>query len=281
MRGLGVGDAQGLAQLIAAGRRNLFPAQIPSQQYLAAHLSLALYLCRLFCVAREDRPAKLRLTVRPGWGGYTRGRLRGVDVTATTSVSVSVPMPSTGDVITGGVTGSTVTGAGWSGSGGGVSKVWPNGSTPSSGGLPVVVSPVSLSAGVSLSGLGDTGAGWPGSSGGIFDVPNGSTPSSGGLGAGEAGWDFLTVGIPNCVLPNTSAISTPSFYLSLDRGRGDRARLPLSLGIAGAAGPPEGQNAPERALTPDRDVRRRKASLRPVLSVAFYSWGSKYINRHH
>ena len=77
MRGLGVGDAQGLAQLIAAGRRNLFPAQIPSQQYLEAHLSLALYLCRLFCVAREDRPAELRLTVRPGWDGYTRGRLRG------------------------------------------------------------------------------------------------------------------------------------------------------------------------------------------------------------
>ena len=57
----------------------------------------------------------------------------GVDVTATTSVSVSVPMPSTGDVITGGVTGSTVTGAGWSGSSGGIFDV-PNGSTPSSGG---------------------------------------------------------------------------------------------------------------------------------------------------
>ena len=249
MRGLGVGDAQGLAQLIAAGRRNLFPAQIPSQQYLAAHLSLALYLCRLFCVAREDRPAKLRLTVRPGWGGYTRGRLRGVDVTATTSVSVSVPMPSTGDVITGGVTGSTVTGAGWSGSGGGVSKVWPNGSTPSSGGLPVVVSPVSLSAGVSLSGLGDTGAGWPGSSGGIFDVPNGSTPSSGGLGAGEAGWDFLTVGIRiACCRIRLPSAHRPFISLST----GGAATAPVCRSRWASPGPPGRRRARTRQNAPLR-----------------------------
>ena len=69
VRGLGVGDAQGLAQLIAVGRRDLFPA-------LAGHLPLALHLCRLFCVAREDQRAKLRLTVRPAWDGYTRGRRR-------------------------------------------------------------------------------------------------------------------------------------------------------------------------------------------------------------
>ena len=106
-------------------------------------------------------------------------------------------MPSTGDVITGGVTGSTV-----------------------------------------------TGAGWPGSSGGIFDVPNGSTPSSGGPGAGEAGWDFLTVGIPNCVLPNMSAISTPSFYLSLSTG--GAAPAPVYRNRWAAAGPPRRRRARTR-----------------------------------